>query len=94
MVVLSARVSWDDYWDADYDSYSCGAGRWRNITRTCIVNDGAYIYLRNTHHDEAIQISGQIIQLDDPPWPDMEWDEDAFYYDEETLDYYRELFAE
>ena len=23
-----------------------------------------------------------------------DWDEDAFYYDEETLDYYRELFAE
>ena len=24
----------------------------------------------------------------------MQWDEDAFYYDDETLDYYRELFAE
>ena len=52
------------------------------------------MYVENYDRDDAIRVSGQIIQLDDPPWPDMQWDEDAFYYDEETLDYYRELFAD
>ena len=94
LVVLRERVSWDDYWDSDFDAYSCGTGSWRSLTRTCTVHDGAYIYIQNHDHDEATQISGQIIQLDDPPWPDMQWDEDAFYYDEETLDYYRDLFAD
>ena len=58
------------------------------------VESGAYIYIQNYDWGEAIRLSGQIIQLDDPPWPNMQWDEDAFYYDEETLDYYRELFEE
>ena len=95
VIVARGFVDWDDYHDGDYDAYgSCVNGRWHQITRTCDVEGGAYVYVENYDRDDAIRVSGQIIQLDDPPWPDMQWDEDAFYYDEETLDYYRELFAE
>ena len=95
LVVLQERVSWDDYWDEDYDDYPyCGNGRWRSVYRTCTVEPGAWVYVRNYDGSKAIQLSGAITLLDEPPWPDMQWDEDAFYYDEETLDYYRELFEE
>ena len=95
LVIVRELVSWDDYRAENYDAYSsCGKGRWHRITRTCDVESGAFIYIQNYVSDEAIRLTGQIIQLDDPPWPDMQWDEDAFYYDDETLDYYRELFEE
>ena len=95
VVVVREYVDWDDYHDGNYDAYgSCVSGRWQQITRTCDVEGGAYVYVQNYDRDDAIRVSGHIIQLDDPPWPDMQWDEDAFYYDDETLDYYRELFAD
>ena len=95
VVVVREYVDWDDYHEEDYEAYrSCVNGRWHRVTQTCDVESGAYIYIQNYDWGEAIRLSGQIIQLDDPPWPNMQWDEDAFYYDEETLDYYRELFEE
>ena len=95
LVVLRKYVDWDDYHDEDYDAYPfCGKGQWRRIWRSCEVEPGAYIYIKNYNSLQAIRLTGEIILLDEPDWPNMQWDENAFYYDQETLDYYRKLFAE
>ena len=93
--VLPPDVSIEDYlYDDGKPNYSCEYGDLQRVDDTCRVYPGDKVIIYNDDEDEAIRISGTIILLDQPDWPDMQWDEDAFYYDEETLDYYRELFAE
>ena len=59
---------------------------------TCNVGLGSRIYLENISRSKALRLEGEIIALDEPPWPDMEWDDSAFQYDEADLDYYWSLF--
>ena len=92
-------------WYLDYDrgsDHNCGRQETRSIDITCEIGANYRVLVYNHNADSSffgipqgsITFSGQITLLDDPLWPDMQWDEDAFYYDDETLDYYRELFAE
>ena len=93
--VLPPDVSIEDYlYDDGKPNYSCEYGDLQRVDDTCRVYPGDKVIIYNDDEDEAIRISGTIILLDQPDWPDMQWDEDAFSYDDETLDYYRELFAE
>ncbi len=94
IAVLRPGTTGDDFSSGSGRTYSgCGNGEWQAYSDTCDIGLGSSLYIYNSE-DEAIRLSGQIIRLDQPEWPDMQWDEDAFYYDDETLDYYRELFAE
>jgi hypothetical protein len=61
-------------------------------SNSCNVQIGASIYLSNTNTYEALRLEGEIVALDEPPWPDMEWDSAAFEYDDADLEYYRSLF--
>ena len=88
---LSAAAYVDDERGHNRD---CGRRARQRLNITCVVEAGSLLLVHNDNPSDDIVFSGQIIRLDDPPWPNMQWDEDAFYYDEETLDYYRKLFAE
>ena len=93
--VLPLLVSFEDYLDDSRSAYqSCEFGEWQRISEACRVDIGSRAMIYNNDPDEAIEVHGQIVFEDRPPWPNMQWDEDAFSYDDETLDYYRELFAE
>ena len=93
--VLPLLVSFEDYLDDSRSAYqSCEFGEWQRISEACRVDIGSRAMIYNNDPDEAIEVHGQIVFEDRPPWPNKQWDQDAFYYDEETLDYYRELFAE
>ena len=61
-------------------------------SNSCNVEYGASIYLRNPSTYEALKLEGEIVALDEPPWPDMDWDAAAFQYDDADLDYYWSLF--
>lgn len=94
IAVLRPGTTGEDFTSGSGRTYSgCGNGEWQAYSDTCDIGFGSSLYIHNSQGD-AIRLSGQIIRLDQPEWPDMQWDEDAFYYDDETLDYYRELFAE
>ena len=82
--------------------HDCRRRERQKVNITCRIEAGESVFVYNANDVDSlfgiplgsINFSGTITLLDEPPWPDMEWDEDAFYYDDETLDYYRELFAE
>ena len=85
------------------DNHDCGRRERRVLNVTCQIEAYSRVFIYNHNPNPVgflsflgnyISFSGKVALLDDPPWPDMTWDEDAFSYDEETLDYYRELFAE
>lgn len=85
--LLSQETTVEDYLlDNSRASGGCNSGQMRRLSDTCDVQSGDKLLFYNNDPNEAITITGQIIQLDDPPWPDMQWDEDAFYYDDATLD--------
>ena len=95
LAVLPRRVSIEDYHANSASAYDdCGQGTWHWIADTCRVSQGARIYIYNYNLYEAVRIDGQIIWQDEPDWPDMEWDKDVFEYDDETIDYYIDLFSE
>jgi len=70
----------------------CSAENTYSYSDSCIVDNGAKIYIGNTSFSDAIRISGKIIDMNDRPWPDMDWDENAFFYDQNQLMEYWELF--
>lgn len=85
----------------DPDSISRGEGRIyvgcgeENIVRysgTCNVDSGAKVYISNNSWSSAIRLGGKIVNTNNPPWPDMTWDEEAFQYDEAQLETYWNMF--
>ena len=67
--------------------------KWLGISSPCNVESGSKIVIRNTN-DNAIRIEGQIINRNQHPEIDTEWDENAYDYDPEDLDYIRNLFSD
>ena len=70
----------------------CGKEGMHRYSGSCTVANGASIYISNTSYSSAIRLSGSITSLDDPPWPDMTWDQEAYEYDEVQLASYWTLF--
>lgn len=70
----------------------CGAAGIAEYSDSCNVGNGASIYISPTHSYNGVQITGDIISLDKPVWPDMTWDDSDFEYDGSNLLYYRSLF--
>ena len=87
--LLSRGTTAEDYLRGNARaSQECGSGRMQRVADTCYVQFGDKMLVYNDDSnasDRAITITGQIIRLDQPEWPDMQWDEDAFY-DDATLD--------
>jgi len=71
---------------------SCEKLNMIRTSNTCNVLLGASIYLKNTSSYQAITLEGEITSLDDPPWPDMDWDDSARQYTESDMNYYRSVF--
>ena len=70
----------------------CGKANMVRYTNSCDVQVGAIIFVANRSLYDAVRLSGEIISLDEPAWPNMEWDQDAFQYDDGQLNYYWDLF--
>lgn len=70
----------------------CGEEGMHRFLGSCIVSHGASIYIANTSCSRAIRLSGKVESLEDQPWPDMTWDEEAYHYDGDELESYWELF--
>ncbi|MEC9309609.1 MAG: matrixin family metalloprotease [Chloroflexota bacterium] len=71
---------------------SCGAQTMITFSGQCNVPLGALIYIGNASYNDTIQLSGTIINMDEPLWPDMTWDESAFEYSSTDLDEYWRMF--
>ncbi len=93
--VLPLGFDLQDYFDnpAIVDP-ACESGEGRRVRETCDIRWGSLLVIHNTDSDNAIRISGSIENRNPPPSPNLTWDPATFYYDDETLDYYRELFEE
>lgn len=72
-----------------YDN--CGRRSMQRYSDTCTVLGGSSVLIYNDSED-AIRLSGRIVDRDEVPWPDMEWDESVFRYDEAQLREFYELF--
>jgi len=70
----------------------CGKEGMHSYSGSCTVESGAKIYIGNTSLRNAIRLSGKIIDRNNPPWPDMTWDQNAFRYDSNELTKYWEFF--
>jgi hypothetical protein len=70
----------------------CGKANVVRYTDTCEVPAGAVIYIENGSFLDAVRLDGEIVLLNEPPWPVMDWDEAAFQYDESQLNAYWNLF--
>jgi len=70
----------------------CSAEGMSSYSDTCTVGSGSKIYLENTSFSNTIRISGEIVNLDEPPVPDTEWPDDVFQYDTEELAKIQNLF--
>ena len=93
--VLSHTATYDDYWAGTARPYSqCSMGREQLLAVQCRVTARSWLVIENNYHDTPITMTIAIARAGQSKALDMEWDPDAFYYDEQTLAYYRELFAE
>jgi hypothetical protein len=93
LAVLPPGVDPQEFSGGQGRAYSgCGSGSWRSYSGSCAVAVGAVIYIANSSFTDAIRLSGQIIDQDNPPWPDMTWDEEVFRYDDTTLTAFWDLF--
>ena len=70
---------------------NCGRRSMQRYADTCTVLDGSSVLIYNDSR-EAIRLSGKIVDRNDVPWPEMEWDKAAFRYDDALLREYHELF--
>jgi hypothetical protein len=70
----------------------CGKSNIIRYSGSCNVTNGATIYVLNTSSYTALRLSGEIISLQESPWPNMAWDKDAFQYDDAQLRKYWDLF--
>ena len=50
------------------------------------------LYIQNDQLNQAIRLSGEIVDLTSPAWPDMAWDPKVYRYNSSDLDYYWNLF--
>ena len=66
---------------------------WVRTWNTCNVLFGASIFFKQyTHTYKGLTFEGEITALDEPPWPEMIWDDSARQYRESDMDYYRSVF--
>ena len=70
----------------------CGKEGMIRFSSSCTVASGARIYIGNTSYQNAIRLTGEIIDRSSPRWPDMTWDQNAFQYDSIQMMKYWELF--
>lgn len=70
----------------------CGKSGVYRYSGSCTVANGAFIYIFNTSYSSAIRLSGSILSLNNPPWPDMTWDQEAYQHDDDLLTNYWKLF--
>ena len=70
----------------------CGKANVVQYTDTCNLPSGAVIYIENRSINDAVRLDGEIIWMDQPSWPNMDWDELEFQYDDAQLDTYWNLF--
>src|SRR3989344_3492849 len=64
---------------------SCSKEGMRSYSGSCTVPSGAKIYIGNTSYQDAIRLSGKIIDEYIPPWPNTIWDENVFRYNNSEL---------
>ena len=66
---------------------------WVRTWNTCNVLFGASIFFKQyTHTYKGLTFEGEITALDEPPWPEMIWDDSARQYRESDMDYYSSVF--
>jgi len=70
----------------------CGKANVVQYTDTCNLPSGAVIYIENSSIYNAVRLDGEIVSIDQPSRPNMEWDETTFQYDDSKLDTYWNLF--
>jgi hypothetical protein len=71
----------------------CGKANVVQYADTCNnLPSGAVIYIENSSYSDAVRLDGEIILMDQASWPNMDWDETAFQYDDAQLDTYWSLF--
>jgi hypothetical protein len=70
----------------------CGKEGVYSYSGSCTVASGASIYIGNTSYQDAIRLSGKIVDMNYPTWPNMTWDQSAFQYDSSQLTTCWELF--
>ena len=97
-VVLPLAIDAEEYFlsavDPDLVQIDCEAGLARRFWETCKVQVGERLLIYNPHEDDPLRVSGQIEDLTPRASIDIEWDPEGFFYEDETIDYYLELFAE
>lgn len=93
--VISPRDTLDDFFSgtATFNA-RCSSGREEFILTECFANAGSSLVIHNAYHGVPITIRVAWSRIDQLQQLDMEWEQETFSYDEETLDYYRELFAD
>ena len=93
--VLPLAIDAEDYLDyPNLVQTECEAGLGRRFWEKCEVQDGERLLIYNPHEDDPLRVSGQIEDLTPRASINMEWDPAGFFYEDETIDYYLELFAE
>ena len=91
--VLPPGVSGEEFEVGNGSYYtSCESVSMVRTWNTCNILLGASIFLKNITAYKALTFEGEITALDEPPWPDMTWDDSARQYRESDMDYYRSLF--
>ena len=91
--VLPPGVSGEEFEVGNGSYYtSCESVSMVRTSNTCNILLGASIFLKNITAYKALTFEGEITALDEPPWPDMTWDDSARQYRESDMDYYRSLF--
>ena len=71
---------------------NCGRRGVHRFSGYCNVADEAKILIVNTSYYEAIRLSGEIIDRNEIPWPNMTWDKAAYRYNNAQLQEYYDLF--
>ena len=93
--VLPLAIDAEDYLDyPDLVQTECEAGLRRRFWEECEVQVEERLLIYNPHEDDPLPVSGQIEDLTPRASINTEWDPEGFFYEDETIDYYLELFAE
>jgi len=93
LFVIPADVDAKNFSGESGNTYvGCGKKGMHRYSGSCTVKSGSKIYIGNTSYQNAIQLSGKIIDMNNPQWPDMTWDQNVFQYDQNQLTKYWGLF--